>query len=455
MKTNFNLILVFLGAFIINTNAQNTDCTSDFSLFVEYAKTKNYEAAYTPWSTVRKNCPSYHNATFIYGEKILKSKIENSKDKTEKETWVKDLVKMYDEFDTNFPDNNKGNLVNKAMIQIDNEIGSIEEHYALLDAAFTKDKKNFTSAKALYAYFSLFVDQYTAGNKGVELQQVFDKYDEISEKLEEEAKTLSTEKDKLILKQETEALSPKEENSFKALETNIEAFETVIGSMDAKISLLSSCDRLIPFYQKSFESKKTDVVWLQRAAQRLDAKGCSGDAMFTKISEALHKLNPSARSAYNLGIASRNAKNTTKAIEYFNQAADLQTDSNEKAKVYYQIATMFSNSNKSQSRTYAKKALTIKPSYGRAYLLIAQLYASSANDCGETPFEKRAVNWLAAQMAQKAGQVDSSLKGQASSAAATYLKIAPSKADIFQAAMQGKTINFKCWIGESVRVPNL
>ena len=42
----------------------------------------------------------------------------------------------------------------------------------------------------------------------------------------------------------------KEENSFKALETNIEAFETVIGSMDAKISLLSSCDRLIPFYQK-------------------------------------------------------------------------------------------------------------------------------------------------------------------------------------------------------------
>ena len=192
----------------------------------------------------------------------------------------------------------------------------------------------------MYAYFSLYVDQYTNG-KGVELQQVFDKYDEISEKLEDEAKALIEEKDKLILKQETEALSAKEENTFKVLETNIEAFSTVEGSMDAKISLLSSCDRLIPFYQKSFDSKKGDAIWLQRAAQRLDLKGCSTDPLFVKISEALHKLNPSAKSAYNLGIAARNAKNTTKAIEYFNQAADLQSDNNEKAKILSSVFVYF------------------------------------------------------------------------------------------------------------------
>ena len=122
------------------------------------------------------------------------------------------------------------------------------------------------------------------------MQQVFDRYDEISEKLEEEAKVLGEEKDKLILKQETEALTAKEENTFKVLETNMEAFETVSGSMDAKISLLSSCDRLIPFYQKSFESKKGDAIWLQRAAQRLDSKGCSTDPLFVKISESLNKV---------------------------------------------------------------------------------------------------------------------------------------------------------------------
>lgn len=454
MKTTFQLFLGLISSLVFSIYAQPADCTSDFSIFVEYAKTKNYEAAYTPWKNVVKNCPSYHQATYLYGEKILKFKIESATTKADKEVFVRDLMKMYDDYDTHFPDNNKGNGVSKAMALVDNEIGTPEEQYALLDKAFTSDKKNFTSAKAMYAYFSLYVDQYTNG-KGVELQQVFDRYDEISEKLEDEAKVLSDEKDKLIVKQETEALTAKEENTFKVLETNMEAFETVSGSMDAKISLLSSCDRLIPFYQKSFDSKKGDAIWLQRAAQRLDFKGCSTDPLFVKISEALHKLNPSAKSAYNLGVAAKNNKNTAKAVEYFNQAADLQSDNNEKAKIYYQVATMFGNGNKSQARNYAKKALNVKPSYGKAYLLIAQLYGSSSNECGDTPFEKRAVNWLAAQMAQKAGQVDSTIKAQANQAAATYLKIAPSKSDIFQAAMQGKTINLKCWIGESVKVPNL
>ena len=42
-----------------------------------------------------------------------------------------------------------------------------------------------------------------------------------------------------------------------------------------------------------------------------------------------------------------------------------------------------------------------QPSLGRAYLLIANIYADSANGCGDTQFNKRAVFWLAAQTAQK------------------------------------------------------
>ena len=32
---------------------------------------------------------------------------------------------------------------------------------------------------------------------------------------------------------------------------------------------------------------------------------------------------------------------------------------------------------------------------------------------------------------------------------------APSKSDIFDAGLGGKTITFKCWVGGSVRVPTL
>ena len=116
---------------------------------------------------------------------------------------------------------------------------------------------------------------------------------------------------------------------------------------------------------------------------------------------------------------------------------------------------MYGTGNKSQARTYAKKALAAKPSFGQAYMLIAQLYASSANECGKTPFEKRAVNWLCAQYANKAAAVDPSLKATANRQAASYNGYAPSKTDIFNADMAGKTVSFNCWIGESVRVPNL
>ena len=170
----------------------------------------------------------------------------------------------------------------------------------------------------------------------------------------------------------------------------------------------------------------------------------------------MHLLNPTAESAYNLGVSYYNKKNTAKALEYLNQSADLQKDNGKKANVYYTIAAnIYGSSNKSQARSYAEKALAAQPSFGKAYLFIAQLYANSVNECGTTPFEKRAVNWLAAQTARRAGQVNSALKATADQTAASYEQRAPSKGDIFNEGMAGKSIAFRCWIGKSVTVPNL
>ena len=109
----------------------------------------------------------------------------------------------------------------------------------------------------------------------------------------------------------------------------------------------------------------------------------------------------------------------------------------------------------SQARNFYRKALQARPSYGRAYVQIADMYAASANNCGSNSFEKRAVYWLAADYAEKAGRVDPSISSVANQTAAAYRGRAPQRSDIFQAGMQGKTISFNCWIGESVRVPTL
>jgi hypothetical protein len=87
--------------------------------------------------------------------------------------------------------------------------------------------------------------------------------------------------------------------------------------------------------------------------------------------------------------------------------------------------------------------------------MIASLYASSANDCGTTTFEKRAIYWKAADVARQAGRVDPSLSGRAAQAATSYAAKAPSKEDIFNSGMSGKTVSFNCWVGGSVTVPSL
>jgi tetratricopeptide (TPR) repeat protein len=188
----------------------------------------------------------------------------------------------------------------------------------------------------------------------------------------------------------------------------------------------------------------------------MDSKECSDDPFFVTLVEALHRLDPSADSAYYLGILNDKRGNSDEALKYYEESIALQTDGYKKAKILFKIANKFKDAGrKSAARNYANKALGFQPSLGRAYLLISNMYASSANDCGDTQFNKRAVYWLAAEMARKAGRVDPSLKSVADKTAVSYEGRAPSKTDIFTEGNQGQVIKFDCWINRSVTVPSL
>ena len=453
MKTKLTLLLIATASFF--TQAQNTEaCTETLSLMATSVKAKD-ASAYDYLTTLRKDCPSFHKSIYSQGEFAIKLKIEKTANPAEKEKYVRDLLKLYDEHDQYFPNNGAGNKMKKGLALFENKIGTSDEIFQLLDDAFKTDYANFKFAKAIYVYFEILVSNHKA-NKGVELQQVFDKYDDLTKKLDEEEEELSNEKDGLLSKEEAgQALTDKENARKARLENNLEIFENVRNDMDNVILELSTCAKLIPFYQKGFEQNKTNEEWLKRATNRLEAKGCDSDPLFSKMSEALYKLNPSAEAAEKLGVVEYQRKNMTKAMEYFNQAANLHTDNTKKANIYYKIATLYSKSNKVQSRNYARKALQVKPSYGKAYLLIASLYGSSINECGNDQFEKRAMYWLAAQYCNKAASADSTIKAKANSDAAKYRAAAPSKTEIFQSGKAGQRIAFNCWVGESIVVPNL
>lgn len=233
-------------------------------------------------------------------------------------------------------------------------------------------------------------------------------------------------------------------------------YNKIKGSINAKLGQRADCDNLIPLYQKDFENKKGDIEWLKNAAARLYGKECTDSQLFIKLVEAQHNLEPSAKSALYLGKLAEERGDSNKALQYYNQSAELETNPSDKARVYYVLGNSYKNKGQySTARSFYRKALNNKASMGAAYLQIAAMYAASANDCGNDSFEKRAVYWLAADYAERAGSVNASLKKDAQNAAASYRARAPQRQDIFTSGRGGETISFSCWIGESVRVPEV
>ena len=455
-----NLFLILFTTPLFS-QLSSDECLEQLSIFAESAKIKNYQAAYEPWKTVLDNCPTLSLATYQYGEIILKDFIKKSESEEDKSKYLNDLLSLYDQWAENFPERKGVRQIgkiysSKGQAMLDNGIKDKELIYDTFDYAFKNDPVSFTNPKSLAYYFQTGYDLYKVGSK-INLETLFEKYEELTEKFELLKTNISKNIDIILKKEESgTALTSKEVRNKRIYDTNSNAVSAYLQLIDQLIAKEATCDILIPLYTKNFEENKNNPLWIRRAAGRLDGKDCSDDPLFVTLVEQLHSLEPSADSAYYLGILNDKQGNSEDALKYYQESVSLQTDNYKKANILYKIAVKFKNAGRRVSaRNYAEQALSYQPSLGRAYLLIANMYADSANGCGDTQFNKRAVFWLAAQTAVKAGRVDASLKKLSDRTAAAFNGRAPSKTDIFTEGNQGTSITFSCWIRRSIKVPSL
>ena len=459
MKTKITLLIAFLFLSITTISAQNEQDLETLSIFSELAKSKNYTAAYTPWMEIRKRNPKFNKAIFVYGERILKYKIDNSEGE-EKINFINDMLKLWKERKAVFPNVTPSGAYMAKAFQLEYDYRKIlhktnEVLYACFDTAYTTDAKTFTNPKSLYTYFSLMVDLYDS--EGKTAQQLFSKYDDISEKIEFEVKNYTNKRNAYLDEEgQVKEMGRKEARKLKSYDSYLRAYDKIAGSIDTKLGSRANCENLIPLYQRDFEEFKNDGVWLQRAMNRMYAKGCNDDPLFVKIVEQKNALEPNADTAFYLGILKGKAGKSSEALSYYNQAVELESDNFEKSKILYKIATNFKKKGRyGQARTYFMKVLRANPSMGRAHLAIAAMYAKSANDCGTDNFSKRAVYWLAAKEAAKAGRIDPTMKKNAAKSIANYEAKAPTKSEIFSSGRASQVIKVECWIQRSLTVPSL
>lgn len=460
MKKTITLII---AALFVATNfsfaQQDEECMLNLTLMNDYVKSKKYDEAYEPWMKVRNKCPKFNIAIYKYGEKILNHKIDNSSGQ-EKLDFIKDYMLLLDKgsefFASKYPLGEV--LEQKALLMYESqkELGlSDMQIYEAFDKVYIQDKDNFTSTKGLYVYFTKTVDIFKAGK--FELQKVFDKYDDVNELLEnlndEYAKSLNV----LIEKETAGTTLSKKQNQYKTFyQAKLEANGKIAGSLDTYIGDLANCENLIPLYKKDFENYKNDAAWLKRSVSKMYNKECTDDPLYIELVKAYDQVDPSAETKYFVSTVLRKQGKNKEADDYVKQSYDLQEDPIKKARMAKKIANDFKKRGSyGSARGYYREALKLNPSDGTPHLKIAEMYAKSANNCGDNAFNKRAVFWYAAQEALKAGQVDPSLKSIASKTAASYNANAPTKSEIFTCSCAGTTINIGCWIGGSVRVPNL
>ena len=82
------------------------DCYETLSLFVEPAKTKNYDGAFPHYEKVISECPKFSLATYQYGAKMFSYFIKKG-DKSK----VNDLIKSYEDRMAYFPTKDRKSVV--------------------------------------------------------------------------------------------------------------------------------------------------------------------------------------------------------------------------------------------------------------------------------------------------------------------------------------------------------
>ncbi len=446
------ITLILAGLFLLvnvgTTNAQaDRECSVRANLFNGDYSSKNYDDAYGHLIWLLDNCPDKYVSVYQRGDKIAKTKFKNGADKTTDLALIK---RIYNQRLQYFPKKKPAKVHSDyATFLTKNKLASEEEIFALLEKAYKISPKDM-SVKNIYKYFK----GVTEKNKDTNPQKVFDTYDDVLESVGEKLEDYSKKIYKLT-KDSTRVLDKKEARRLKAYKINSKALGTVEGGLDAIISKLATCERLVPLYNRDFEKNKTNDVWLKRAVSRMYNKGCQEDPLYEKLARAYAEASPSADSySFLAGILEKNG-NASGATAMRQKAFDLETDPYKKAKFKLKFAHFAKKrGQKAKARSLAYEALKFNPNFGKAYLFIATLYASSANSCGKSEYEKRMVYVAAYNKARKASAIDPSISSLAGRYMRNYKAKFPSKKVIFTAGVaSGSTYKIRCWIGETVRVP--
>jgi len=439
------LITVIIGG---NTIAQDTSgpkygndsssCVMNNSLYYEFYKqwkqssykSDAWKDAVNPWRWVFLNCPRSTKNIYLHGEKLIDVLIKNESDKVNKERYVDTLMMIYDKRIQYF--GSEGYVLGKKGSDLYKlRPDAYEESYEILKKSIQLEGNKSKGPVLIYYFRSA---EKMVKNEKFDAGLLVDIYDQTSEIIEFNIKKATA------------------ENKTKEI-TN---WENIKGNIELSFEPHATCPDLISLYSVKFNESPDDIDLVRKIVKILDKKGCTDSDLFLRALEKLIELEPepSAESAELLGKLYIKREQYNEATKYLNQAAELCTDNNDKADIHYLLANVYFQIKQfSTARSHCYEVLKTRPNDGKVYILIGDLYSSSAKLCGGDDLKDKIVYWVAVDKYIKAKSVDSSVAELAKTKINTFTQYFPTTETIFfYDKEKGEAYTVECWINETTTV---
>ena len=386
--------------------ADSADCIKYLSYYKEYYKQKAYDEATPSWRKAYNLCPATASQNlYIDGATIVKKLIsKNAKDAAYRNSLVDTLISLYKTRAEYYP---------KTAVTALNNMGTDMNNYIKDDA----DK--------LYKGYEEIIAANQAQTKATIL--LFDLQNAIAlfqdGKLDAESVISTYQRNNDFI----ESMKPANDADAE----QIKNVKSDMGSVFAN-SKVASCETLLELYTPRLAADPENLALATSIVNTLSiAEDCTDNDLFLNAVTAMHKLNPSANSAYYLFVLNSSRDNVEDAIKYMQQAIDSdETDAAKDAEYKFKLATFcFKNGRNAQAYELANDAASNEEYAGKAYFLMGNIWGASR--CGGDEIARRAPYWVACDYMAKAKNADPSLTEEANRYIGQYSAYFPQTAEAF------------------------
>ncbi len=411
-------------------------CLKNLSLFVEYVKQKSYADAIPAWEICFNECPLASTKIYTDGIKIMNYRIKKEKDATKKEELFQQLMGVYDQRIKYFGNSKKygeGYILGRKAVDLLDHKKTEADARVQAQEWFNKsvtERGNNSEGAVLATYMTNTVAMYKSGQTDAE--EVVNNYIKVND-------ILATK----ITKYQSK---PKYKEMYQTLKDNVEKLFATSGAAD--------CETIEKIFAPQLAENKENLDWLKLVNKLLARANCEDAQLLYDVSESLHTIEPSSSSAYGLARMYLKSQDLDKSVEYYNEAITLEEEADQKGTFYYQLGLIKFNQGKlAEARSNAYKAIELRANWGDPYILIGNLYATSAKNFGKDEFEHATAYWAAVDQFIKAKSVDASVATKANELIGIYSKHFPGTEEIFFHNLQeGATYKLEGWINTSTKV---